>query len=198
MARVLADTMSPMVGTKIVQTMNKRGQILDVTVPDEALSGLRQNPLTKQLISDSFMKDSFATASPEFPAEALVKGQYWQSSTEMRSPVGPMKLNNTYTYRGSKHRNGHQLERIGIKVEMELDEKPNALGVKIDLKDQENDGEILFDNQLGHLVESTMVQKMTMTINAFGQTVDQRTENTQHLTIRPTETKKGDATETKP
>ena len=65
MARVLADTMSPMVGAKIVQTMNKRGQILDITVPDEALSGLRQNPLTKQLIFDSFMKDSFATVSPQ-------------------------------------------------------------------------------------------------------------------------------------
>ena len=171
---------------------------MDITVPDEALSGLRQNPLTKQLIFDSFMKDSFATVSPEFPTEALVKGQHWQSSTEMRSPVGPMKLNNTCTYRGSEHLNGRQLESIGIKVGMELGEKPNALGVKIDLKDQENDAEILFDNQLGHLVESTMVQKMTITINAFGQTVDQRTKNTQHLTIRPTETKQGDATKTKP
>ena len=185
-AQTIALMMQPMVGAKLTQTMNRRGKVLDVVIPDEALQGFRRNPMLAQLMSDEIMKDMFTKSAPEFPEEALARGQEWNTNQETKSPLGVMKIQNTFTYQGQENRDGRQLDRVGSTANIEMGDAPaQAVGATVNLVDQESAGVLFFDNQAGYLVESRMVQNMTMDVALLGNTVRQKLESIQHLTIQP-------------
>ncbi|MCH2131261.1 MAG: DUF6263 family protein [Pirellulaceae bacterium] len=187
LATQLSTIMGPMINARIEQTMSPQGEVWDVKFPNAALAGLQQAPILKRMLSDEMMKKSFALSSPEFPKEALAKGQMWQTNAETKSPLGVMKVTNSYTYGGTVQRAGKNFELMGVTVNTVFGADGNTLGTKVEVKDQVSEGQILFDNENGYLVESKVKTNMTMLITAFGQSMDQKTEATQTLTFTPVE-----------
>lgn len=185
-AAMFAKVMGPLVGAKLVQTMNDRGENLEVNIPEEALAGFQGNPIAKQMISDDFIKEMYTKALPAFPEKSLEEGDDWSSSEVSQSPLGQMTFDNTYTYQGTEDREGRSLARIGVTTKVALAEgEASPLGALVKIKNQESSSVILFDSDAGYLVETRTVQKMNMSVNILGNDMDQKVESIQTFTLQP-------------
>jgi hypothetical protein len=183
-AKMIADMLKPMVGAKMTQTMNDRGQVLDFEVAKEALEGLRANPMLKQFFSEDSLKEMMAKGSAVLPEEAIDKGHTWTATMEINSPVGKMKTDTTYVYQGEEKRGGKVLDKFGLKLAMSFGEGGASLA-KIQVKDQDCSGTMYFDAEAGRLVETQMTQKMTLEVAVAGQQMNQKLDQTMLLTVTP-------------
>ncbi len=101
------------------------------------------------------------------PERAVAVGDQWTGVTRTQSPVGTLVMNNVYTYQGPVERNGRALERIDVEVNVSFAKGNNALGVNVDITQQENRGVMYFDARQGRFVETMLAQKMTL-VTAIG------------------------------
>ncbi|MBP60140.1 MAG: hypothetical protein CMJ62_01330 [Planctomycetaceae bacterium] len=183
--QTVSTMMKPLVGVKLRQKMNDRGKILELAVPDKALTAIQNNPLIKKMLPNDSVKNVFSNIFPEFPAAAINEGDDWSTDEESRSALGNMGLSSTFTYRGQKNLGGRQLHRVEVSTDITLLNEPHAeTGADLDLREQESTGTIHFDNQAGHLVDLCIHQKMTIDLMVFGRPVTQKIETTQQLTMR--------------
>ncbi|OHB80446.1 MAG: hypothetical protein A2W31_01220 [Planctomycetes bacterium RBG_16_64_10] len=182
-AKTLIDTLAAMVGVKITQTMNERGKVLDVQVPEDTLSKVAANPTLKQFFST--LKDLMGKASPEFPEQPMNSGHRWEADVQAPSPLGAMRIHTTYTYEGKEQRNDRELDRIGMVMEIAI-EGGGQLGANVKILQQDNSGDAYFDAERGYFAESKTVQKMKLELEVLGNAMQQSIETTQQLTVTPT------------
>ena len=184
--QTVSTMMKPLVGVKLHQKMNDRGKILELAVPDKALAGIQNNPLTKGMLPNDSVKNVFSDIFPEFPEAAVNEGDDWNTDKESRSPLGNMSLSSTFTYRGQKNLDGRQLDLVEVSTDLTLIKDPQAApGANLDIREQESTGTIHFDNQAGYLVDLCIHQKITIDLVVFGQPITQKIETTQQLTMQP-------------
>lgn len=182
-AAQMATAMKPLIGVKIVQDMDSRGQISNVKIPENALKELAANPLLKQMFNEDSLKQMFGQSSVVLPEQEVKKGDEWKTDTQVKSPIGLMKLNNEYRYDG---RDDQGLDKLLIKTETAIEEDADSpLGIKIEIKEQDTSGFIMFDNKLGHLTSSEVKQKMVMTVTARGQEINQTISSKTAMTFTP-------------
>lgn len=184
-AKAIAEMFKPMVGVKFTQEMDNRGKVLAVQVPPEALKGLKSNPLVQQFFSNDNFKDMLRQAAPVLPDEAINEGYSWKNDTVNNTPVGKMSIAATYTYGGQQlAASGRSLDKFTADVKLAFEEGVGPLGAKIKILDQDNSGEMLFDQQAGHFVETRMKQTLTMQVTVGNTTVDQRIETTVAMFVK--------------
>ena len=175
-AATVAEQVTELVGKKFSQTMNAQGKILSVDMPDEIASG---NPM----MSKEALAQLIKNASPIFPDKPVAVGETWkqESTTAMPSGMGGMKIDSTYTYKGTEEVDGMELDLIEIAMEMEF-QGPADSPVKIEITDQDTKGRMHFDSVKGHTHKIEIDQNMVMQVIAGPQTIDQkirsRTEGT--------------------
>ncbi len=170
LAKNLAKNMQPLIGVEFIQTMSPRGEIIDVRLSDAANAKLARAPAraeVRQVFSEDGVKSLLHQAATVLPERAVKPGDQWTGVTRTQSPVGTLVMNNVYTYRGTVKKNGRALERIDVEVNVSFAKGNNALGVNVEIEQQENRGVMYFDAEQGRFVETMLAQKMTL-VTAYG------------------------------
>lgn len=183
-AKTIADMLEPMVDAKFTNKMSDRGEIIDVEVPKEAFKGLEANPVLKDFFSSKSFRDMMRQASPVFPEAAIDEGFDWSNETEVKTPVGTMKMDATYTYQGEEELDERTVDKVGAKLKIEFSPDDGPLAAKIEITDQDNSGTIYFDSEGGHLSSTSMKQRLTMKVTVGDTTVDQKIETTVSMTVK--------------
>lgn len=185
-AQKMLAVIRPMINAEVTQTMNDRGEILDVKIPDEALAGLKQNKLMKDFFSGDAFKEMMRKAPPALPEQAVTPGFPWKRVSKVKSPAGEMQMTNDFTYEGEVEKDGRKLDKITANIVMEFqDGDDNQLQSTVTVTDQENKGAIYFDANAGHVVESEIEQRMSMKLVVAGKSIDQKIVNTTVMKITP-------------
>ncbi len=152
------------VGVKLMQSMNSNGKIVSMVVPDEIKKMM--GPAGGEMVESLSRNGSL-----EFPAEPLTVGKSWKVGFTSPSPAGKMKLNNTYTYRGTQQRSGSKLHAFEVDIKMEF--VKGAGPVSISITNQNTKGVMYFDAEKGRLAESIVNQDVEMLVEAQGQKMQQ-------------------------
>lgn len=165
----------PMIGVDFSMKCNAQGKISDFVIPPKALDGIKGSPaaaLGGDMFSESGMKQRSEQGGVVLPEKAVKIGDKWTTKTEIKSPIGVMKMDREHTYLGPDSKTG--LEKIGIAVKVTLQPDPNSkLPAKVELKSGSGEGEVLFDNKLGRVARSQIKMTMDMEITAGTQTIQQ-------------------------
>lgn len=175
-AAKVAEQVSQLVGKKFSQTMNAQGKILSVDIPEEIATG---NPMMSKEALSQLIKN----ASPVFPDKPVAIGETWnqESTTAMPGGMGGMKIDSTYTYKGTEEVDGKSLDLVDIAMEMEF-QAPEDSPFKIEITSQDTKGRMHFDSVNGYTHKIDIDQNMVMAVTAGPQTIDQtihsRTEAT--------------------
>src|SRR5690606_1303240 len=124
--------------------MAPTGKVSDVTIPEEALAGIK-GAVGGAFMSAEQLGQMIQNVSPVFPEQALTPGDSWDRSSESTTPVGVMKTDIHYTYQGTMEIETQTVHRIDIDTKMAFN-TPEA-GPRIEIGDQNSTGVMLFDNQ---------------------------------------------------
>ena len=183
----LAKVFGAMVGKDFTMTMTPRGEIKDVTIPDElaeALEGAGGGVPGGGGFNADSLKQLASQSGIEFPEEPVGQGKNWSGKTEAKLPFGTMKLDNQFTYQGTERRGGQALQKIAVKPKISIEPDPNAQ-VQMTVKSQDANGTIYFNNQEGRIAESTMKQNLNMELNAGGMAITQSIAQTMTMKLLP-------------
>ncbi|MAD79565.1 MAG: hypothetical protein CMJ50_01810 [Planctomycetaceae bacterium] len=160
-AKEIAAAVGPLIGPKFHLTMNSRGEILDVKLPAAAQEAVAAN--TREGLKSFFSAEGISRVLRQsvvvFPEQPLVAGAEWKSTSDVASPLGTLKQISVYTYVGGSDRDGRMLEQIKVDSTLQID--PDAARAKTTIKSQSQTGELWFDRDLGRLVDSQILQKLT-------------------------------------
>jgi len=175
-AAQMAEHVTQLVGKKFSQTMNAQGKILSVEMPKEVAAG---NPM----MTEESLTQLIKNASPVFPDKPVAIGETWkqESTTAMPGGMGGMKIDSTYTYKGTEEIDGKSLDLIDIAMEMQFQPEENS-PIKIEITSQDTKGRMHFDSVNGVTHKIDVDQNMVMAVTVGPQTIDQtihsRTEAT--------------------
>jgi len=175
-AAQMAEQITQLVGKNFSQTMNAQGKILSVDMPKEVGAG---NPVMTEEAISQLIKN----ASPVFPDKPVAIGETWKqaSITAMPGGMGGMKIDSTYTYKGTEQLDGKSLDLIDIGMEMQFQPEENS-PIKIEITSQDTKGQMHFDSVNGLTYKIDVDQNMVMEVTAGPQMIDQvihsRTEAT--------------------
>jgi hypothetical protein len=188
--KVLGPIMEALAGAEFSLTMDARGQISEVKMPEKVSEALKKIPGGGlgggDLFSEDGIKHMIGEAGLILPEEAATKGKSWNKEVALKMPFGKMKVDNTSTYEGHTTRDGKQVEQIALKPKMTMEADGNA-GLSAKLKSQDAKGTAYFDNKAGRLVESKMNQTLEMEFSVGGQTINQKVEGTMTVKLKDKE-----------
>lgn len=183
----LGDLFTAMVGSKFGLTMNRRGEISHVTIPEKLKEALKNAPGSGGLGMDILSEDGFKRLTSQsgvvFPEEPAAKGKSWSRKTDFEmGMIGKVITRVDYTYDGSVARDGKNLEKLTTKSRLTyaLDENASAT---MKIKDQDIQGTILFDNQAGRIVESKLTQSLSQEIGVMRNDIDQKINQTMTMKL---------------
>jgi hypothetical protein len=179
--KTLGPIMEALAGAEFSLTMDDRGQISDVKIPEKLSEALKKIPGgglgEGELFSEEGIKHMIGEASLILPEGTATKGKTWTKEVTQKMPFGKIKTINISTYEGPTTRDGNQLEQIALKPKMTIEADDNA-DVSLKVKSQDAKGTAYFDNKAGRFVEMKMTQTMEMEVSAGGQTFSQKIEKT--------------------
>ncbi len=168
LSATLVPTYKALAGSTFLYTMTPLGDVRDIRIPSEVITKLKEAVETSA-DSPRFSEEAYKYLVRDqiliFPGKDLKRGDTWGRQTKVPSPTGLHVHEKTYTYGGPDESSAH--ETIRLKVFVGLQPAPNSsLDIKIDA--QEDNATYLFDNQDGHLVQSTRGQtfKVIYTLKA--------------------------------
>jgi len=188
MAVPFAKSIQPMIGAKYTQTINANGEMVKVEITKETLAAWDKLPNGKDL-KKGFTKEGMSQLTGwlgmQVPSKAIQVGSTWNRTTEMKLPTGQFKGDLTYTYKGVEQRGGVALDKIDVKLKVDLQQKKVA-GPTVTLEAQEGSGVLYFDNVAGQLVESTVKQKLTLRTKINGKDMGiQQINSTMTMQVQP-------------
>lgn len=156
-------------GLEVTLTMDPRGEISEVKIPEKLLKMLKapQLPGVGEMFTEDGLKRMMGQSVLPLPMEAVGKGKTWNQTLKFKAAFGEMKMDNTYTYEGPVQKGGKRLEQIAMKPNLSIQADPNVPGMK--LKSGEGKGIAYFDAESGKVVEMSMTQNMTL--EAGGQSI---------------------------
>jgi hypothetical protein len=204
-----------MVNKPWVVKMTPRGEVLAAKTPQ----GLRES--MKKIFPDGDRMGDFS--SPEgfkkmrttmmFPEEPVVKGQTWSRKMEFNAPAmydGLVTAEHKYEYLGTEVRDGIELQKIAVTLEMapaeekqpeakkSVEKQPTAKKAEgkgaakkrpglVTLKSKQKmaEGTVYFDNTQGRIVEEIMKMKNQMELNIPGLQGTLETEGTMCNQLQP-------------
>lgn len=169
MAALAAPMFEAMIEHDFTVTMLPSGKVKDVELSDELAYAFDRLP--GGAMSSDLVKQMATQGQLEFPDEPLVLNDHWTVNTEVQPPqMGPMRVATEYTYEGSRRVDDRQLEvfSVSIRVEAAGSEEQET---QVTIETKSSDGEILFDAELGRIVQSNLTQTMDVTVQVAGREV---------------------------
>lgn len=187
-AAMLGEMLDRMVGVEFVMQIDPRGQIGKVEVPKEIIEAMQANPMLRQMggmFTEKGMKEMFKQSMIVFPEESLEIGDEWTDSLEIEQSFGKQKMDITTTYQGMVSQDGTDFARLTRNLDIEMEPAPNS-PISIEIVEKDVEAEILFDPEIGQLIESDLNQRMSMRVTGpNGQAIDQTIES--RLRMSPAE-----------
>lgn len=184
---IVGPVLNAMAGAEFTVTMTEQGEITETKLSEKLIEAMKGNPFLQQMgFSEEAMKNMMGQqGGAVLSKDAVKKGDTWNQKTELKAPpLGVMKMNQTYTYRGPEERDGATVEKIDVKTEMTIEPLEDAAAqIEIKIKSSEVKGSIYFDNKTGRLVGATTNTKMSMELNAMGNVIDMVQDQTVTLKL---------------
>jgi hypothetical protein len=190
-------------------TMTSRGEVKDVKIPEQVLTALKNSPNAAAMgdiaSADGFKKmiSQGALVLPEKPPK---KGETWTTKVEMKNPaVGKQTVETTYRYDGTKDIKGTKFAVIKPQLKMEFENQAAAKAgepqqpaaqqnMQMKIKDQNSDGEVLFNIAAGRLQSTSLKQNVTIEASVNGQPIQQKIDQKIDVTVTPAGEKKASET----
>ncbi len=184
----LATAINPLVGVGFVQHMTNRGEVVDVDLTEESARAMQESAAgeqLQQLFSQDGLQALLGQAATVLPHHPIKPGDHWTGTSDLNSPAGKLVMETTYTYVGTETQDGRPLERIDVEIDVDFGNGPNALGLDVEVSEQNNKGTIYFDEQLGQFASSDIVQEMTMETKLGEQTHRQQLNTRLRMKVTP-------------
>ena len=187
-AKTILDSVQPIVGTEIRQTMSNRGELLDVKLSADANAVLEKLPggQVGSVLSEQGLKNLFSQVAATLPEKPVQKDSSWSGRFTADSPVGPLKMDTTYRYLGEESKKGTMLDKISSDITLSFENKSALPNIQLDIKEQDSSGVMYFDANQGQVVASDFRQNMTMAIKYGDKTSDQKTSTRMSMTVTKT------------
>ncbi len=137
--------------------IDPQGVVSDVEIPEtikEALKGPKPGDSGEEAF-----KETFTASTVQFPAEPLEKGSSWKRATESKTPFGKQTAITTYTYDGIENHEGQHLDKINMKLALEIDDGDEA-EAKPKIVSQKSQGVVYFDGEHGWLANLHSTSKV--------------------------------------
>jgi Family of unknown function (DUF6263) len=183
--QALGPVLKALAGAEITFNMNGRGEVTDVKVPEQVLTAIKgiQGAGAGGMFSEDGIKKTIMQSTIALPQEPVSRGKNWHQKSEMPTPpIGVTSVDNSYTYQGIDSQGSGRLDRIDVSVDTEIKPDKDA-PVQVKLKSQDSKGMLLFDNEKGHLTETTLTQKLEMALTVMGMEITQNQESTSTMKL---------------
>ena len=164
-AAQIAASLSPLIGKPFQVEMTPRGVVQKVTLSPQAQAALNRIP------EQSRLKDVFTTAGLTqtlkqshgiLPEKAVQPGDHWESNSKLVTALGDLEMKSKYQYVEDLQESGLAVVRIEVQGQLELvpakDQGESTSQLKI--KSQKMSGYVLFSNEQGRMLRSTMTQTL--------------------------------------
>jgi hypothetical protein len=191
-AAMVAPMFEAMTSGKFEFTMTPRGEVSNVKLSPELIDAIKKAPggeagddeKAEEKAVEQF-KSMISQMAFVLPEKAPQKGETWQTEVTVANPAaGNQSVQTTYTYDGTREIDGTTFAVIKPSMKMELAGNPM---MKMEMKEQKTDGEVLFNIGAGRLHSISINQNIALEIAAAGQampgTIDQKIE----LKVTPAE-----------
>jgi len=186
LGKKLAPILRALSGSEFTVTMNSRGEMSDVHVPEKLLEVLKTTeknvPELVKMLSPDNLKRMISQLVPVLPRAPVASGQTWNQTTETKMPFGTMRVVNTLTYDGPAD-GGKSLHRITMSPTITLDADPKA-EITAKVKGGAGKGIVFFDERAGQIVEATLTQNMQIQMIVDGRTMTQDIKLTNVLRLK--------------
>jgi hypothetical protein len=156
-------------------TMTTRGEIKDVNAPEKLLEVLKNTPgtpSTSGLTTADGLQRMIMQWLPTLPQTAVKPGDEWRSRSDLQGTDDEV-VEAIYRFEGTREVDGRKL--AVLRPDLRVTVSGNA-GPHTKVKDQNANGEILFDGEAGRLQSVDWQRSVVLDVTAAGQTVEQRIE----------------------
>lgn len=157
-SKKLLEQIRPLVGLKFNVTMDQRGQILAVELPDETKDTLNQLPETlrlRTLFSDQGLKDLLGASAVVLPEGKLKADDSWTEKELVPTPFGNFQRVRNYAYRGVRKIDDRSFGEFELSSTMEPantnDQQDSDAGT---LDSYQGSGKLVFDIEQGYFTSS--------------------------------------------
>lgn len=189
--QALAPVLKAIKGAEFTFTMDPRGTISDVKVPEKLKEAIKDAAQGGGGFGDMFSEDTLKqmTSILSFPEGPVTKGKPWQNQESIKTPFGKMKVDTKATYEGTVDRGGAKLDKVALEPSFKVEGEAASAGPLTDLKltGQESKGTAYFDREAGRVVETELNTTMEMGFSAGGQNGTMKIE--QNVTMKLVGTK---------
>ena len=146
-----------MIGKPIELTMSPLGFVKDVKIPPEAKRRPADTPYASNLTITTF-RDFVDQAAPSFPVRAVGVGDAWDGLVHEHTSDGQTTIALMYTFRGP----ADDLQRIDADLKTRIDESE----LNLSITSEKSSASYFFDNELGLLRRSEVLQELTFVSHA--------------------------------
>ncbi len=188
MAKTLAASVDPLVGVDFMHKMSPRGEIVDIGLSEQSKARLANNPgavHVQQIFTRDGLESLLHHAATVLPEAAISPGYSWNGTSEIKNPAGNMVMDMVYVYKGTEQVDGRPLERIDVSVNVRFGEEHSALGLKVGITKQQNQGTLYFDAAKGRFARTQLSQKMTLETKIGDQKHVQHLESGLEMAFQP-------------
>jgi len=155
----MARDIRPLLGSRFTVAMSNRGEILKVTQPEKPDGDATNEPDAsgwKSLLTRDGINRTLRQTLGRLPEDPVAQGDKWNSSHDVDSPLGTIRIVNDFTHEGTVPRN----DRVYMKITMVARVEPRK---EADVSDapampEQYGGVFYFDNIAGRLVHSEITQ----------------------------------------
>jgi len=131
--------LKPLVGAEFEIAFNNRGEVLDVTPPEDLLKKLSENQATAgfaQLFNGEAFKSMLSQSSVVLPAQAISQGDKWETKIASNAQLGGAAVTISYVYGGTVEIGGKDIWEMTArdtakKVAVVLQEHPTNFGLTV-------------------------------------------------------------------
>lgn len=121
----LLKQMKPLVGLKFKVTMTPRGEIKDVSIPDDTMDVLRELPGSlnlQSLFSEQGLTELMGAAAIVLPEGEIETGESWETESRVENQFGQFNRNRNYTFTGTDENSS----LATFKIETSMDQTAQA------------------------------------------------------------------------
>ncbi len=178
LGELLSTYLDAMVGNPFSLTMDSRGNITDVRLPEAVKAALQDHQVLAQVgafFTEEHLRRMMTDVGVRLPLPPVHPGARWAVTQPMKMPFGSQTLAMDLTYDGPT---GTGLYAINGTLHLTMNMDGAPLPMTLEIADQQGTVALLLDNDRGVLVRSHIDQRLTMHIVTAGQAMTMHT-NTQ-------------------
>jgi len=159
--------------------MSPQGDIKDISIPASVIKEIKS--IAGDKAADDWTEENLKTTLRDntlaLSPKPVGKGMSWKRDVQMKSLYGLISGELEYAWDGRVERDGAKVDMFFVKPKLKIETDPKAKP-PVTIKMYETEGQALFDNGAGRLVEMTITQRIEAQAEVDGMTASDRRELT--------------------